>query len=84
MNNPEPSIAPVTPEQVPAIVSLAERSKLSHWPYSAYEGAIGSPDSIFLGLNGHEMQLLGFIVGSVAVAWGLMLFGLILVAVFRH
>lgn len=65
MNDSEPTIATVTPEQIPAIVSLAERSNLSHWPSSAYEGAIGRPDAIFLALTGHGIQLLGFIVGSV-------------------
>jgi len=50
-------------EDVPAIVSLAKKSRLSEWPQSDYEAELLRNDSIFLASIDEMEQLDGFVVG---------------------
>lgn len=50
-------------DDVPAIVSLAKKSKLSEWPQSDYEAELLRNDSIFLASVDEMEQLDGFVIG---------------------
>ena len=52
-------------EDVPAIVSLAKKSRLSEWPQSDYEAELLRNDSIFLASIDEMEQLDGFVIGRV-------------------
>jgi len=50
-------------ENVPAIVSLAKKCKLSDWPQGDYETELLRKESIFLASVDEMQQLNGFVIG---------------------
>ena len=57
------TIRRVSPNDIPAIISLAAKSKLSDWPQSDYEAEVLRKESIFLASFDDMQQLEGFVIG---------------------